>query len=102
MFVLNSKFCRELRVVLHKPSVVEEGVKWFICGLAKPKVQPIHSRAICPVLLHVGLLDAVQRAGRRSRMYIRYAWEISPTLILVPIYLIKEKQRRKQTRALPA
>jgi hypothetical protein len=27
MFVLNSKFCRELRVVLHKPSVVEEGVK---------------------------------------------------------------------------
>jgi hypothetical protein len=73
MFVLNSKFRRELRVVLHKPSVVEEGVKGFRCGLAKSKVQQIHSEVIYPVLLHVGLLDAVQRASRRSRMYVHYA-----------------------------
>ena len=35
MLVLNSKFCRELRAVLHKPLVEEEGVKVFRCGLAK-------------------------------------------------------------------
>jgi len=28
-----------------------------------------------------------------------YAWEISPTLILVPAYLIKRKRKWKQTRA---
>jgi hypothetical protein len=38
--------------VLHKPLVEEEGVKGFKCGLAQPKVQPIYSKAICPVLLH--------------------------------------------------
>jgi hypothetical protein len=63
---------------------------------------PILSGAICPVLLHVVLSDG----------YATCWWEISnvcsscmrglPTLILVSIYLIKEKQRRKQTRALPA
>jgi hypothetical protein len=63
---------------------------------------PILFGAICPVLLHVVLYDGCAT----------YWWKISnvcsscmrglPTLILVSIYLIKEKQRRKQTRALPA
>jgi len=41
---------RELRVVLNKPSLKKEiwGVR---DGLAKPEVQPIHSGAICPILL---------------------------------------------------
>jgi hypothetical protein len=30
-----------------------------------------------------------------------FVWSISPTFIVVPVYSIKEKQRRKQTRALP-
>ena len=48
-------FCRKLRVVLHKPSVEEEeGAKEIKGGLAKLDVQLILSRAICPILLHVG------------------------------------------------
>jgi hypothetical protein len=55
---LNLRFCRELRVVLHKPSVEEEeGAEGIRGGLAKPEVQPILSGAICPVLLHVGPVD---------------------------------------------
>jgi hypothetical protein len=36
-------------------------------------------------------------------MYVHNTSEISPTLILVPIYLIKKikKYKKKQTRALP-
>ena len=55
---LNLRFCRELRVVLHKPSVEEEeGAEGIRGGLAKLKVQPILSEAICPILLHVGSID---------------------------------------------
>ena len=30
--------------------------------------------------------DVVQCVGGRSQMHVHYAWEISPTLILVPVY----------------
>jgi hypothetical protein len=43
----------------------------------------------------------VQRVGGRSRMCVRHACEISPTLIIVPVHLTK-KQNMQQTRALPA
>ena len=88
--------------MLHKPTLKRKNELWEVRdGLAKPEVQPILSGIICFVLLQVGSFGVVQHVGGRSQTCVSYAWEISPTLILVPVYLIKEKQRRKQTRALP-
>jgi hypothetical protein len=80
---------------------VEEELKGFRRGLAKPKVQPILSEAACPILLHddrsrlcnvlVGDLKCVHVILERY----------PPHLFLYLFYLMKEKQRRKQTRALP-
>ena len=41
----------ELRVVLLKPTLKMKEFKGIRGGLPKPEVQPIHSGAICPVLL---------------------------------------------------
>jgi hypothetical protein len=79
--------------VLHKPSLKMKGLWGVRNGLAKPRVQPILSKAICSVLLLVRLFDVVQRVGGRSRMYVSYAREISPILMLVPILFDKEKQK---------
>ena len=98
MFI-QTQNCRELRVVLHEPSLKMKEL-WEL-GLAKPRVLPILSEAICSVLLRVRSFDVVQCVGGRSRMCVSYAREISPTLILVPILFDKEKQKWKQTRTLP-
>ena len=36
-----------------------------------------------------------------SQMCVSYAWEISPTLIVVPAFYLTKKNKKKQTRALP-
>ena len=55
-------------------TIVEDEGAWGVRdGLAKPEVQPIHSAAICFVLLHVGSLDVVQLVGGRSRMCVHCA-----------------------------
>ena len=99
IFVLTQN-CRELRVVLHKPSLKMKELWEVRDGLAKPEVYPILSRAIYSVLLHVGCFDIVQHAGG-SRMCVSYAWEISPTLIVVPAIYLTKKNKKKHTRALP-
>ena len=43
-------------------------LRGFRDDLTQPKVQPILSRAIYSVLLHVGSFDVVQRVSGRSRM----------------------------------
>ena len=99
MFV-RTQNCRKLRVVLHKPLLKKElqGVR---DGLAKPEVQPILSGAICSILLLVRSFDVVQCVGGRSRMCVRHAWEISPTLIVVLGFYLTKKSKMKQTRTLP-
>ena len=99
MFI-QTQNCRELRVVLHEPSLKMKELWGVRNGLAKPGVQPILSKAICSVLLCVRSFDVVQRVRGKSRMCVSYAREISPTLILVPVLFDKKKQWWKQTRAL--
>jgi len=84
--------------MLHKPTLKrKKELREVRDGLAKPGVQPILSGIICFVLLQVGSFGVVQHVGGRSQTCVSYAWEISPTLILVPAYLIKEnKEENKQ------
>jgi hypothetical protein len=98
MFI-QTQNCRELRVVLHEPSLKMKELWGVRNGLAKPGVQPILSKAICSVHLCVRSFDDVQRVGMRSQMCACRAREISSTLILVPIWVNKEN-KKKQTRAL--
>jgi len=48
------------------------------------------------VLLHSGSLEVVQCVGGRPRMFVCCGREISPALILMPIYSIK-KTKTKET-----
>jgi hypothetical protein len=99
MFIQSQNY-RELRVVLHEPSLKMKELWGVRNSLAKPGVQPILSKAICSVLLCVRSFDDVQRVGRRSQMCACRAREISSILILVPVWVNKEN-KKKQTRALP-
>jgi hypothetical protein len=81
--------------VLHKPSVEEEGVTGFRCGLAKPKVQLIHSEVICHVLLH-------DNRPRLCNVLVEdlgcvvVPLERSPPHLFLYLHLFsKEKQRQK-------
>jgi hypothetical protein len=86
--------------VLHKPSVEEEeGAKGIRGGLAKLEVQQILSGAICLSFCMLDQSMFVQCFGGRSRMCVSCAQEISPTLILLPIFIW---QRKNRTRALSA
>ena len=72
MFI-QTQNCRELRVVLHKPSLKKKGLWEIRDGLAKSEVQPILSRAICLALLHVGSLMFVQHVTEGSRLCVHHA-----------------------------
>ena len=94
MFI-QTQNCRELRVVLHEPSLKMKELWGVRNGLAKPGVQPILSKAICSVVLRVRSFDVVQRVRGKSRMCVSYVREISPTCILLPIFF-NEKQKNSQ------
>jgi hypothetical protein len=64
IMLVQTQIWRELRVMLHKPSLKKKEIRGVRDGLTKPKVQPILSGAICSFLLHDGSFGFVQRLVR--------------------------------------
>ena len=83
-----------MRVVLHKPSWRKKELRGVRDGLAELEVQSILSRAFGPILLYDDCLMLCNMWGR-SRMCGCSAWEISPTLILVPALLNSKTKTNK-------
>ena len=74
---------------------VESEVAWLNQEFSQSSLEPF--------VLSFYMLDRsmfVQHVGRRSRMCVRHAWEISPTLIVVPAFILIKKNKKKQTGAL--
>jgi len=96
--VLNFKSLRELWDLLHNPSFEEDRVQrleviWQNQKFSQSSLEPF-------VLLNVGTIDVCATCWWEILDVCLSCMRDLPTLIFVPVYLIKEKQRRKQTRAL--
>jgi hypothetical protein len=77
-----------------------EGVKGFRCGLTTPKVQPIHSEAICHVLLHDDR-PMLCNVLVENLEYERVELERSPPhLFLYPFLFNKENKTNKGSTSL--
>ena len=95
MFV-QTQIWRELRIVLHKPSLKKKELWGVRDGLTKPKVQPILSRAICFVLLHDGSFGFVQRlVGDLECVHV--VLEESPPHLFFCTYFIRQKETMVET-----
>ena len=95
MFVQTQSW-RELRVVLHKPSLKMKELRGIRDGLTKPKVQPILSGAICSFLLHDGSFGFVQRLVRDLKC-VRVVLEGSPPHLFFCTCFIRQKETMVET-----
>jgi hypothetical protein len=95
MFV-QTQNCRELRVVLRKPSLKKKELRgemvWSRSSQSSPE----------PFVLSFYMLDQsmfVQRVGERSRMCICLTWEISSTLIVAPTFYLTKKNKKETDKS---
>jgi len=91
MFI-QTQNCRELRVVLHEPSLKMKELWGVRNGLAKPGVQPILSKVIYSVLLCVRSFDVVQSVGGDLECVLVMLERSFPHLFLYLFYLIKRNK----------
>ena len=91
MFV-QTQIWRELRVVLHKPSLKKKELWESEMVSLNQSTLELY---VCPSRMLDRSMYVQDYVGGRSLMCVHHAWEVSSTLILVPILFDKEKQKWK-------
>ena len=108
--ILNFRIFRRIEGIAAQTIIVEKGVKWFRCGLAKPKVQPILYKTIfSPFCMSIVVEEGVKWS---IDVCATCWWEISnvcssclrnlPHSYCCTCFYLTKKNKKKQTRALPA